>query len=72
MFKFLESIVFHEHFLFEWCNIPSQVHRGAVKAYGELKDFQDLVHSEAGDGSRSSEIFSPDLKSRPGERTHPD
>ena len=33
------------------------MHRGAVKAYGELKDFQDLVPSEAGDGSRSSEIF---------------
>ena len=57
MFKFLENAVFHEHFWFEWRNIPSQVHRGAVKAYGELKDFQDLVHSEAGDGSRSSEIF---------------
>ena len=38
-------------------NFPCQVHRGAVKAYGELKDFQDLVPSEAGDGSRSSEIF---------------
>ncbi|MDO5532499.1 hypothetical protein [Sutterella sp.] len=42
---------------FEWCNIPCQVRRGAVEAFGEIENMNDNVDSEEGDGSKTEVIF---------------
>lgn len=42
---------------FEWCNIPCHTLRGAVEAYGELKDYSLMVKSEPNDGTRFNLIY---------------
>lgn len=42
---------------FTFCNIPCQVQRGLVRAFGEIEDATNLVPAEPNDGSRSAEIF---------------